>query len=221
MLIACVAWLAFAPSGGAAILDDVSFADAASERVHRVVATRGETIAGLLSVPARRLLPTDPPTWEGGRIAFELKVDPARPTYFTLRLSGSDVSRNRLMLYADGKQVGYRHLGDYDALDVGADAPVCAGRFYYVTQPLPESLTKGKDRLTFEIRASGPVSAYARTFDEYQKVMTEPSRGVYRAYTHTEGCFVPPADDRQGAAPPELPARIEPGAEVITDVKRR
>lgn len=50
--------------------------------------------------------------------------------------------------------------------------------------------------------------------------MTEPSRGIYRAYAHTDGCFTPPADERQGAVPADK-VRQGPGPEVLDQIKER
>lgn len=77
---------------------------------------------------------------------------------------------------------------------------------------LPEGL---RDILVF-----GDAASEKSTFDKYQKPMTEPSRGIYRAYTHTEGCFVPPANEKQGAAPMNITARQTPGPEVLDQIKR-
>src|SRR5207244_849646 len=47
-------------------------------------------------------------------------------------------------------------------------------------------------------------------------------RGIYRVYTHTDGFFVPPADEKQGAAPPaDPPLRTSPGPEVLDQIKER
>ena len=67
---------------------------------------------------------------------------------------------------------------------------------------------------TFEIRASGRLWGYGTTFEQYQQKMAEPSRGIYRVYTHTDGCFVPPADEPQGVAVIDPPVRKTPGAAV-------
>ena len=202
--IACLALAAArataAPDTG--IVDTLSFADPASEQSHQAKADPSDTIQGGLGEAVRRLLPPKTPGWEGGRFAFTMKVDPARPNYVTVRLWGSDVNTDRLMLFCEGKQVGYRHLGDVDSLDVGNEAPFCPGRFFYNTSPLPAEMTKGKGEVHLEIRASGRIWTYGRNFAEYQKPMTEPSRGLYRVYTHTDGAFVPPADEKQGRRSP-------------------
>src|SRR5205085_8624190 len=46
-------------------------------------------------------------------------------------------------------------------------------------------------------------------------------RGIYAGYIHTDGTFVPPTDEKQGAAPAGPPARKEPGPEVLDRLKER
>ena len=205
------------------VLDTLAFGSAPSEQSHQLSADPGaaETVTGGLGEPARRLLPCSPQDWQGGQMAFTLKVDPAQPTYFTIKLWGSDVSENRLYLFCEGKQIGYRHLGDVDMLDAGTDQPAYAGRFYYATTPLPLTMTQGKTALHFEIRSTGRVWGYGTTFEQYQKTMTEPTRGIYSVYTHTDGFFAPPADEKQGQAPASPPVRQMPGPEVLDALKTR
>ncbi|WP_035613070.1 hypothetical protein [Haloferula sp. BvORR071] len=202
-------------------LDSLRFGDEASEKSHALSASLSEVRPGGLGEASRLLLPGGDPAWQGGTLKFHLKVDPAQQNYFTLRLWGSDESHNHMLLFIDGKQIGYRHLGDYEALDLGSDGPAFPGRFSYRTGPLPLALTKGKESIDCEIRAYGPLSAYANQFDDYQKPMRDPSRGLYRAYTHTESCFIPPADEKQGSAPASLQTRTTPGPEVMDAVKAR
>jgi hypothetical protein len=155
-------------------------------------------------------------------MSFDMAVDPKKPNYLTVRFWGSDTTQNRLVLFCEGKQIGYHHIGDIDLLDFGTEnnQPGFNQRFYYVTTPLPLSLTRGKEKLHFEIRALGPIWSYGQTFAQYQKPMTEPTRGIYAVYTHTNGYFVPPADEVQGAAP-NPPTRISPGPELLTTLKIR
>jgi hypothetical protein len=57
---------------------------------------------------------------------------------------------------------------------------------------------------------------YGTTFEAYQKDLTQPTRGIYRAYTHIALRFVPDASEKQG----EMPAartRSTPGKEVISE----
>jgi len=178
-------------------------------------------MAGGLGEPSRRLLPGGAEAWQGGILRFKVRVDPDRQNYFTIRLWGGDVSHNQMTLHVEGKQVGYRHLGDIEALDTGTDAPCYPGRFYYRTCPLPVQLTCGKASIGCEIRATGPISAYSNKFEHYQKPITQPTRGLFRAYTHTDGCFNPPAGEKQGADQAAAPVRQAPGPEVIDQAKRR
>lgn len=208
-------------SAQAVVIDQLSLGDDASEAAHQLDASHGSgRITGGLGEPARVLLP-EGGSWKGGSLKFQAKVDPQQQNYLTLRLWGDDVNHNQMTLHVGGKQVGYRHLGDIEVLDFGADAPSYNGRFIYRTCPLPLSQTKGKSSVECEIRASGPVWGYGKTFEQYQKPMTEPSRGIYRIYTHTDGCFTPPAEERQGIYPANAPRRSSPGPEVLEAVKSR
>lgn len=203
------------------VVDTLLFGDEDSEAGHGLVATGSEVLAGGLGESARRLLPGGERAWQGGGMKFVVRVDPERQNYFTIRLWGGDVNRNQLTLHVGGKQIGYRHLGDIEALEIGTDAPAYPGRFHYRTCPLPVELTKGKERIDCEIRATGPIWGYGRNFDEYQKPMTEPARGIYRAYTHTDPCFTPPAGEKQGVFPEAAPVRTSPGPEVLDALKKR
>ncbi|MBC8096073.1 MAG: hypothetical protein H7Y43_09690, partial [Akkermansiaceae bacterium] len=93
---------------------------------------------------------------------------PNLPNYATIRLWGSDTTQNQLILFCEGKQIGYRHLGDFDILDIGSGEPAFNGRFFYNTTPLPLELTRGKTNLNLEIRSLGPTWGYGATFDKYQ-----------------------------------------------------
>jgi hypothetical protein len=207
----------------AADLDAVKFGDAASEQRHHLAADGSDTIRGGLDQPARRLLPLSPPTWEGGHVSFTVAVDPALQNYLTIKLWGGEANANRLVLFADGKQVGYHHIGDVDLLDFGNDsgeAPV-PGRFYYTTTPLPLAATRGRHEVNCAIGSIGEIWGYGQTFDKYQKDQTTATRGIYAIYTHTDGCFVPPADEPQGTAPASPPVRQAPGPEVLDALKAR
>jgi len=208
------------PAFAGGILDTLVFGDAGSERAHAVAGDHFETVSGLLGEPARRLLPAQAGDWRGGNMTFTLKVSPDAPNYFTVRLSGDDAAESRMFLVVDGMMIGYLHLGDTDLLEPGANAPQSPGRFFYRTSPLPEALTKGHKEIHCEIRSTGPIWAYGATIDRFQKPMTEPTRGLYRAYIHTEGAFSPPADEKQGKAPADTP-RTAPGPEALQAAQDR
>lgn len=205
----------------ASLVDTLVFGNDASESTHELSADLSDAKAGGLGESSRRLLPGGALPWQGGVLKFIVKIDPGQQNYFTIRLWGDDVNHNHMTLHVEGKQVGYRHLGDIETLDIGTDAPAYPGRFYYRTCPLPLDLTKGKEQIACEIRATGPIWGYGRNFEEYQQKMTEPTRGLYRAYTHTEACFTPPADEKQGVYPENAPLRQAPGPEVMAAAKER
>jgi hypothetical protein len=205
----------------ATIVDAVAFGDFSSEQAHDFSGTRSEIISGGLGEPARILSPLTNGAWESGRLTFTLKIDPAKQNYATVRLWGSDATQNQLVLFCEGKQIGYRHLGDIDILDIGGEEAPFPGRFIYNTTPLPLALTRGKTNMDFEIRSYGPTWGYTGDFEKFQKPLAEPTRGIYTFYTHTDGCFVPPADEKQGDAPASPPVRQSPGTEVVGRLKAR
>jgi hypothetical protein len=205
-------------------LDVIHLGDPGSEKAHDLKGDHQELVSdGALGETARRLLPLDNPNWQGGRIDFTMKVDPDKQNYFTAKFWGGEANANRLVLFVDGKQVGYHHIGDVDLLDFGNDsgeAP-CPGKFFYNTCPLPLQATSGKNEVSLEIRAMGEIWGYGQTFEQYQKNVGGPGRGIYAVYTHTDGTLVPPPEEKQGAAPAEPPVRSSPGLEVFDELKRR
>ncbi len=205
----------------AELLDTIVFGDKASEAAHGFSAALSDVRTGGLGEASRRLLSGGDPSWQGGALKFSIRVDPEKQNYFTIRLWGGDVNKNQLALHVEGRQIGYRHLGDTEILDLGTDAPAYPGRFHYRTCPLPLELTRGRETIACEIRATGPTWGYGRSFEQYQKPMTEPTRGLYRAYTHTDGCFTPPEGEKQGAYPADAPLRKGPGSEVLDELKKR
>jgi hypothetical protein len=104
-------------------LDDLLFGDTASEAKHAVKAVKSDMVYGALNCSARRLLPGGEQPWEGGRLSFTMKVDPQQPNYLTARFWGDEVDKNFLLLFCEGKQVGYRFLGDVDVLALPDDEP--------------------------------------------------------------------------------------------------
>lgn len=218
----CVGFFLAARLFAGGISDVIRFGDSASEAAHGFAAepTATERITGLLNEPARRLMPGAADDWRGGVVSFTLKLAPEGTHYFTLRLSGDDASPSRMFLVVEDEMVGYLHLGDIDLLETGASEPQFPGRFFYRTTPLPESLTKGRKELRCEIRSTGPIWAYGGTLEKFQKPMTEPTRGLYAAYVHTEPALVPPAEEKQGTAPADR-VRVEPGEEMLEQAKAR
>jgi len=202
-------------------LDNITFGNSVSETVHGLKATHSGFTTNRLGDAARILLPSGEPAWDGGRLAFTLTVDPVKQNYATARFWGSDATTDDLILFCEGKQVGYRHLGDIDLLDIGGERTAFPGRYFYTTIPLPLAMTRGKTNLAIEIRSSGPTWGYGNTFDTFQKPMTKPARGIYAIYTHTDNYFIPLAGEKQGGAPGKLPVRTTPGPEVMDQLKAR
>jgi hypothetical protein len=205
-------------------VDTLVLGAAGSEKAHALAADHSETLTGGMGETARRILPLAQGQWEGGKLSFKMRVDPARQNYLTAKFWGGEGNVNRLILFCEGRQVGYRHLGDIDLLDFGSDRTdelPCNGRFYYWTTPLPEAMTRGKTELNLEVRATGRIWGYGDTFERYQKPMEGATRGIYRIYTHTDGFFAPPADEKQGAAPVNPPVVKAPGDEILNKVKDR
>ena len=200
-------------------MDEIIFGNHSSETRHRLAERASEVIKGGLEEPARRLLPIEGERVEGGHMTFRMKVDPEKQNYFTARFWGSDSGNsNILILFCEGKQIGYRHLGDYDMLYIANEDLPFQGRFTYTTLPLPLSLTQGRKEVELAIRSTGSIYRYGETFDSYQKPMTKPAKAVYKGYTHTDGCFVPAKNEKQGHEP-QAPLRPTPGVEVIDQVK--
>ena len=201
-------------------IDKLILGNEISENAHRFSGGESKIIKGGLGETARVLKPKEVPNWQGGSLSFTIKVDPEKQNYITTRFWGSDVSKDRLYFVCGDKQIGSRHLGDVDMLDVGSDFPFYNERFFYTTLPLPLTLTNGKTELTFEIRSQGWIWGYGKNWKEYQKDMIEDTRGIYAVYTHTDGAFIPPTDEKQGM-PPAYAKRPYPGEEVMGGLKKR
>lgn len=204
-----------------AVLDVLVPGDRQSEAAHGVEVEFSEVREGLLGQKGRVLLPRGGKDWQGGVMGMRMKVAREGTTYLTVKLSGEEVTRSVMLLYVEGKQVGYRHLGDIEMLDAGTEAKPCPGRFQYRTLPLPEGLTEGKEEVAVEIRAAGPIWGYGRDFGQYQKPMNEAARMVYRLYTHDEPMLEIPEDEVQGRVREHLPVRKEPGEEVMVGIRER
>ena len=199
----------------AAILDSIRFGDRSSERSHGFAGPQTRVVeTGDPAETARELLPLEPVSWQGGNMRFKMRVDPRRPNYVTVKLRGDDVNENMLILYVDGRQVGFRHFGDVDILDHGSASAAVPGRFYYVTVPIPMSVTYRKSRVEFEIAATGGIVADGADFEHYQKEMRTPSRRIYDFYVHDDGFFEPPAGERQGRPPEPVPPESGSGDEL-------
>ncbi|HEX3356897.1 MAG TPA: dockerin type I domain-containing protein [Tepidisphaeraceae bacterium] len=192
------------------VLDQIIFGNTSSETTHAFNSVSTQVISGNLGQPARRELPLSPNQVNGGSMTFTLAVDPVKRNYFSIKLWGGDdtsESIGRLYLYipinGTDYQVGYRHEGDYEPLSVAADDPPLPGRFFYSTTLLPLSMTQGKTSLALKIQSTGELYGLGSggpPSGNYQFNMTTASRGIYRAYTHTDA-MLDVSDETQGTAP--------------------
>lgn len=181
------------------VVDELQFGNVAEERRHGLTETFSECYSGGLGEPARRLLPAKREDFRGGTLKFRLKVDPQTQNYCTFRFWGSEADQNYCMLFIEGKQIGYRHLGDYDCIHKGNEEAPSLNRFYYVTTPLPKHLTAGKREVELEVRSYGPIWGYGNdAFERFQKPLTDPTVGFYKVYTHTTPAFIPVRKEKQG-----------------------
>ena len=103
--------------------------------------------------------------------------------------------------------------------------PSFRGRFFYYTDILPLALTRGHKTLTLTIRTIGPISGYALGggYDGYQGRMTRPSRGYYRAYTHTSAALEGLGRRKAGQLhqPPPPVRAPQDGDKIIADFQSR
>lgn len=213
--------LCLAQFSGAMNKDILIIGNKTSEAKHAFVESNTKVYKGGMGETARKMLPPQTADYRGGTITFNMKVDPEQQNYCTVRFFGSETDKNLLMLFVEGKQVGFRHLGDVDYLSLGNGEKPFPNRFYYVTLPLPLAYTQGKKEVQLSIHSFGPMWAYGETFEKYQKNMIDPSVGVYKIYTHTQTCFGPDKVEATQGTLPEYQIRQTPGIETLTELKER
>jgi len=125
-----------------------------------------------------------------------------------------------LLFFCDGRQIGYRHLGDYDYLDYSMAEPAFPGRFFYTTTPAAPWLTRGKTNLTLESQLR-PDWAYAQTFDPLPGCHAEPTSAVSIKFTRTPTIvFSPPEVNDKAKRQKNAPATKAPGPKVIDELER-
>ncbi|WP_147437594.1 fibronectin type III domain-containing protein [Streptomyces radicis] len=190
-------------------LDLIVFGDEESEAAHGLDAPGTTVETGEPGERARVAQPLDPPGPRGADLTFTMAVDPLDQNYLTVRFWGGDTSAEKTILYANGEQVGYRRQGDYEAINPGHAAPA-PGRFLYATAMLPLSVTRGEEAVEITL---------ASFADDFATPLTSPSRGFYRAYTHTDAqvdisretlpAFEPPTDVADALSPQEEQALVD------------
>ncbi|MBT2234856.1 hypothetical protein [Nonomuraea sp. NEAU-A123] len=193
--------------------DSITFGDTGSESAHGLSAEFTSVVDGALKEKARVANPTNPPSIKGGELRFRMRVDPVAQNYFTLKFWGSDASGNRTIAYVNGEQIGYRRSGDYEGINAGANKPL-PGRFYYNTIMLPLAHTQGQH----------VVEMTVRTYDgAFSQPVTAPSRGYYKAYTHTSA-YLDVSGEKQGTLTPDTtpaPGQTEAEKQALIDGYRQ
>jgi hypothetical protein len=199
--------LSIAGSNGIAkTVDHILLGNKQSETEHSFSGDETIVIHGEYDVPGRKILKPKKENWQSAPMTFKLKVNPDKRNYVTVKFWGGDVTHDHMVMFIDGKQMGYMHLGDYDILDYEQceprDAPLSTnpnpqypGRFTYTTFLLPEAATKGKSEIEIAIRATGKIWGYGQNFQQFQKNVTQDSRGVYAVYVHQNPYLEPSVED--------------------------
>lgn len=205
-----------------AIFDSITSSNSGGEWTDATIGKTGvkggSQITGL-GEAARRMLPREPAYYYGGEMTFRMEVDPVKQNYLSAKLWGSEGGSRmgRVILNVEGKEVGMRHGGGLDIFihNVGAVSP---GAFWYRTTILPKWLTEGKKSVEIRLRSVGDLYAYGKPwdYDTYQHKLEQPTRGIYRLYTHTDPMVVP-GEEVQGRAPDytTAPKRPEPDEEAF------
>jgi hypothetical protein len=218
-----VLFLLVFPLSGFAILpesqDVIQFGNEKSEKQHRFQSEFSKIEISGLNEPARRLLNPEKEGYIGGKMSFRMKVDSEKQNYFTVRFWGGEADKTMLMLFCDGKQVGYRHLGDIEFIWLGNGQEPLKGRYFYTTIPVPLAQTQGKSEVNLEIRAYGDIWPYGETFDKFQRNMEAPSRSIFKAYTHTSTCLEPEKSEIQGSSVQNPPVEKVTAENTIDDIK--
>ena len=193
-------------------LDVITFGNTVSETAHTLTSNSTQMITGALSQTARQCLPLSTVGINGGDITFTMQVDPVKRNYVTVKFWGGDESAyasnmGRLYLYVPLDGVNYsisgRHESDYTALSLDGDKDPLPGRFFYSTTMLPLWITKGKTLLTVKIVSTGRIYGLGTGLapsGNYQYLMDAPSRGIYKAFTHTEA-MIDASAEVNGSAP--------------------
>jgi hypothetical protein len=203
--------------------DEIILGNTLSETAHDMSFVNASTGTGGLGESYRKLMNVGQDY--GGEMTFTMAVDPVTQNYLTIKLWGSDHPTtteryHNLYLFHDGnKQLGYREMGcDLLPLDRCAADNFYKDRFVYSTYMLPSSMTQGQSSVTLKIQVWGYWWPYGNSWDDCQKRLDEPSRGLYRLYTHTDPFFAP-IGERQGTEPAQGPVQPSDGQDNLSQLR--
>jgi hypothetical protein len=177
----------------------IIFGDTASEAAQLLQQANSVVITNSVGVKARQI---DPPS---GSLTFTLACDPARQNYLTVKFWGSDLDAaggQLVLINIDGTALSpaYEYGQDHPEIDRLMPTAAFPGRFFYVTELLPLTLTTGKSQITLTIESLGQASPY--TPSQPVAPQTDPSRGLYSATVHSDAFFTPAASEVVGKVPP-------------------
>ncbi len=102
------------------------------------------------------LTPTAPPSRFSSELYFNVKIDPFRQNYISLKLFSAD-EYTPLFLYVDSKQIGYAKCSDFEAINLCYGSFASSG-YFFVTSAIPLSYTKGKSEITLSLRHGDPYN---------------------------------------------------------------
>ena len=173
---------------GAETTDTLNFGDSRAEEAHDFKSINSEVRTGARGQKCRVMLPQEPPIRAGGSMTFTVSCDPEKQNYLTLKLWGGEQKPGYLYLYDDQTQVGRFKLSDWSPLVGFSKRPGDAfpGRFFYVTVMIPRSMTRGKTEVELRIVSMGYWWNYGHDYWASQQKQEEPSRALYRAYSHQQ-----------------------------------
>jgi hypothetical protein len=133
-------------------------------------------------------------------VDFQLRCDPEKQTYFSVKVWGSSGSAEQrpgsslllqdpeqgdapfeLLARQDGRMNPSHHPRKGEMVRQ-AEAMAFPGRFYYATHPIPLNMTRGVSSVPLRLVYKGHA----------------PGLEVYRVYTHLDPFFEPPQDEVQG-----------------------
>ncbi len=199
-------------------VDKLILGDLQSEKAHALFAPEGVSV---ITNHARIILPPKAGGWASERITFRMAVHPQQQNYSTVVFRNAEVNNNLLFLFIDNKQIGYRPLGDYDVLCGPNTAPLAREGYFSQTVPLPIKMTQGQTAITLSIGATGWIWPYGTTFDQYQRAMTTPSRGICVVMTAVDAaCFAPSMADKKTEQAPCSSSTLNP-SDLLKQVQSR
>src|SRR6266567_7965012 len=163
--------------------NSVIFGNTSSETTQLLQQVNSVVITNSPGISARQI---DPPS---GSLTFTLTCDPIKQNYLTVKLWGSDLDAaggQLVLINIDGTALSpaYEYGQDHPEIDRLMPTAAFPGRFFYVTELLPLTLTTGKSQITLTIESLGQDSPY--TPSQPIAPQTDPSRGLYSATVHTD-----------------------------------